>query len=543
MMAQRTADDHVSDARREADKLLSDARTKAEEVTREARAKADALERDARQRHQEAMGGLDAKRTALQKHIEELKQFEREYRTRLKAYLESQLRDLDGRGQGLEAEMTADRRQSVRGAGSPGLATAGLAGSYGGAATLRLPRSRPLERLDRRRFRSPTGGGHASPDGAGSASRVPGTAGPTTSLQQAAGVSRDRRKSGAHPRRCHAARARTRRWFERVAGQFDRRESARRRRARRRRPPSGRRARRRTGSLPTTSAIRVPATRMPNREFSTDRSTARAERARTPPGGRHGTTGDVACRGRASRSRHRRTDPGGLPVHRPTTTTLVDRPTTRRGASTTTRTRRTSRRRSRARRPTPPGWPGCPPTVLVIDGRPALPPPGLRAPARPRGRAAPGQRGGRPRLHAVQPVRARQRTARRRAGASDRSCSKGTPCPVTRVERALLGTMRHGRRSITVAVRVKPGASRPGSGGRHDGPHGPALVVAVTAPAVDGRATEAARRALAEALGLRARRGVPADRRDQPRQALHRRTARRPRRPVLLGAGRRDALP
>jgi DivIVA domain-containing protein len=105
MMAQRTADDHVSDARREADKVLSEARAKAEEVTRDARAKADALERDARQRHQEAMGGLDAKRTALSKHIEELKQFEREYRTRLKAYLESQLRDLDGRGQGLEAEI------------------------------------------------------------------------------------------------------------------------------------------------------------------------------------------------------------------------------------------------------------------------------------------------------------------------------------------------------------------------------------------------------------------------------------------------------
>jgi cell division septum initiation protein DivIVA len=132
MMAQRTADDHVSDARREADKLLSDARSKAEEVTREARAKADALERDARQRHQEAMGGLDAKRSALQKHIEELKQFEREYRTRLKAYLESQLRDLDGRGQGLEAEMSrADANRAVGGSG--GLAAAGLAGSYGGS--------------------------------------------------------------------------------------------------------------------------------------------------------------------------------------------------------------------------------------------------------------------------------------------------------------------------------------------------------------------------------------------------------------------------
>ncbi|NJP35244.1 DivIVA domain-containing protein [Micromonospora thermarum] len=130
MMAQRTADDHVSDARREADQLLSEARSKAEEVTREARAKADALERDARQRHQEAMGGLDAKRTALQKHIEELKQFEREYRTRLKAYLESQLRDLDGRGQGLEAEM--NRAESGRVAGGNGLAAAGLAGSYGG---------------------------------------------------------------------------------------------------------------------------------------------------------------------------------------------------------------------------------------------------------------------------------------------------------------------------------------------------------------------------------------------------------------------------
>jgi DivIVA domain-containing protein len=134
MMAQRTADDHVSDARREADKLLSEARTKAEEVTRDARAKADALERDARQRHQEAMGGLDAKRTALQKHIEELKQFEREYRTRLKAYLESQLRDLTGREQSLEAEMAQRGEGAARPAvGGGGLATAGLAGGYEGA--------------------------------------------------------------------------------------------------------------------------------------------------------------------------------------------------------------------------------------------------------------------------------------------------------------------------------------------------------------------------------------------------------------------------
>jgi uncharacterized protein YggU (UPF0235/DUF167 family) len=57
---------------------------------------------------------------------------------------------------------------------------------------------------------------------------------------------------------------------------------------------------------------------------------------------------------------------------------------------------------------------------------------------------------------------------------------------------------------FTIAVRVKPGSSRARVGGCYAGPHGPALVVAVNAPAVDGRATEATRRALADALGLRA---------------------------------------
>jgi DivIVA domain-containing protein len=131
MMAQRTADDHLSDARREADQLLSEARSQAEELTREARAKADALERDARQRHQEALGGLETKLTALKEHIEQLKQFEREYRTRLKSYLESQLRDLDGRGQGIEVELSRGEGGRSSG-GSGGLATAGLAGAYSG---------------------------------------------------------------------------------------------------------------------------------------------------------------------------------------------------------------------------------------------------------------------------------------------------------------------------------------------------------------------------------------------------------------------------
>lgn len=52
--------------------------------------------------------------------------------------------------------------------------------------------------------------------------------------------------------------------------------------------------------------------------------------------------------------------------------------------------------------------------------------------------------------------------------------------------------------AIRIHVRVKPGASRNRVGGRYGGD---ALVVAVQAPAVDGRATRAALRDVARALG------------------------------------------
>ena len=53
--------------------------------------------------------------------------------------------------------------------------------------------------------------------------------------------------------------------------------------------------------------------------------------------------------------------------------------------------------------------------------------------------------------------------------------------------------------TFRLPVRVQPAASRTRVGGHRGG----TLLVAVTAPAVDDRANEAARRALAKAFGLR----------------------------------------
>jgi uncharacterized protein YggU (UPF0235/DUF167 family) len=53
---------------------------------------------------------------------------------------------------------------------------------------------------------------------------------------------------------------------------------------------------------------------------------------------------------------------------------------------------------------------------------------------------------------------------------------------------------------VRITLRVRPGSARPGVGGEHGG----ALVVRVSARAVDGRATAAALAALAAAFGVRA---------------------------------------
>lgn len=96
--ARAAADRMVGEARSKADAMVNEARSQAAQVEREARGKATSLVQDAERKHNEIIGGLEQRKSTLDKQIETLRTFEREYRTRLKSYLESQLRDLGDRG-------------------------------------------------------------------------------------------------------------------------------------------------------------------------------------------------------------------------------------------------------------------------------------------------------------------------------------------------------------------------------------------------------------------------------------------------------------
>ena len=102
--ARAKSDSMVNEARTRAETMLNDARTRAETLERQAREKAAGLERDAQRKHAEVMGNITQEKNALEKKIDTLRTFEREYRTRLQTYLESQLRELQDRGSAAPAE-------------------------------------------------------------------------------------------------------------------------------------------------------------------------------------------------------------------------------------------------------------------------------------------------------------------------------------------------------------------------------------------------------------------------------------------------------
>jgi DivIVA domain-containing protein len=83
-LAQKLHDEHVEAGRAEGAKVVA-----------EAKEHADRLVREAEEKQRRTLGNLEQERAVLERKVEELRSFERDYRRRLKAYLEGQLRDLD----------------------------------------------------------------------------------------------------------------------------------------------------------------------------------------------------------------------------------------------------------------------------------------------------------------------------------------------------------------------------------------------------------------------------------------------------------------
>lgn len=85
---------HSDATQRNAEEILNDARTRADELVKAAQANADELKHQAQQRFEDVVGSLAAKREALQRQIEALEQFDHDYRARLTAFMQHQLRAL-----------------------------------------------------------------------------------------------------------------------------------------------------------------------------------------------------------------------------------------------------------------------------------------------------------------------------------------------------------------------------------------------------------------------------------------------------------------
>lgn len=86
-MAQQMHDKHVADGEQQRDKIIA-----------EAQIEASSLVNDAQEKSRKVLGALEQQRSVLERKVEQLRGFERDYRSRLKAYIEGQLRDLDARG-------------------------------------------------------------------------------------------------------------------------------------------------------------------------------------------------------------------------------------------------------------------------------------------------------------------------------------------------------------------------------------------------------------------------------------------------------------
>lgn len=89
-LAQKLHDDYVRSGQEEGDRLVAEAKEEGGRIVREAE-----------ETSHRTLSQLEQERSLLERKIDELRLFERDYRTRLKSYLQNLLGDLDSRGSAL----------------------------------------------------------------------------------------------------------------------------------------------------------------------------------------------------------------------------------------------------------------------------------------------------------------------------------------------------------------------------------------------------------------------------------------------------------
>jgi DivIVA domain-containing protein len=85
-LAQKLHDEYVRNGEQTRDRIVG-----------EAREHSNRLMREAEEKQRQTLGSLEQERSLLERKIDELRAFEREYRSRLKSYLEGQLRELESK--------------------------------------------------------------------------------------------------------------------------------------------------------------------------------------------------------------------------------------------------------------------------------------------------------------------------------------------------------------------------------------------------------------------------------------------------------------
>lgn len=132
LLAQRTADEAVAEARAEAARTVGAAREEAERTVATARQAAAETEREAAERRASEESAAVAERHRLETEVEQLKAFEREYRSRLRGFLQMQLRELESAA---ELQLPAGGADAAAGGANRTLARAQLLSPDGSART------------------------------------------------------------------------------------------------------------------------------------------------------------------------------------------------------------------------------------------------------------------------------------------------------------------------------------------------------------------------------------------------------------------------